>query len=200
MLNIAVCDDEAVTLDYLTREIGALFRSHGLECIVEPFQHGTLLRKKIMTTHSYDVLFLDIDMPDVNGIDLGRHLREQQNDSLIVFISNREEYVYQSLKVKPFRFVRKSRFDAEIGQVVQDIVHELSREKPHDIVLTINKTFVSLDPFKIIYVECTNKTLSIVMENEKLEITYKLADLEEMLKGYACPITEPGSIMTIRRE
>ena len=62
-------------------------------------------------------------------------------------------------------------------------------------MLTINKTFVSLDPFKIIYVECTNKTLSIVMENEKLEITYKLADLEEMLKGYGFIRIERGEVV-----
>ena len=65
-------------------------------------------------------------------------------------------------------------------------------------MLTINKTFVSLDPFKIIYVECTNKTLSIVMENEKLEITYKLTDLEEMLKGYGFIRIHKGYLVNYR--
>lgn len=135
MLQIAVCDDEAIILDMLSKRIKREFEKLGHAVTISNFQYGVELRRRIFSGVRFDVLFLDIDMKDINGIELSKHLRENHTQSLIIFISNREEYVFKSFSVSPFRFVRKMDFEEEITEIIKDTIKELNREETNLLML-----------------------------------------------------------------
>lgn len=101
MLSIAICDDEQEAIDLISKSLKYVFAQMTIEIKSSCYTNGNQLRKDIFSNKKYDVIFLDVDMPDVDGVSLGVQLRKHQCDSLIVYVSNKEEVVYRS-----FRLVR----------------------------------------------------------------------------------------------
>ena len=75
-----------------------------------------------LQTNPLNVLFLDIDMPGMNGFELAQKLNEAYPDVLIVFVSAYDEFVYSSFEYAPFRFLRKSHLNQELPDTVQKII------------------------------------------------------------------------------
>jgi len=181
MLNLAVCDDEIAILEVISSELRRQFERLGQKTNITCYHLGRELWKTFCSGASFDVFFLDIDMKDIDGIELARRLRERDCNSIIVFISNRDEYVFKSFVVKPFRFVRKSELKNELMQLVDDIIRECTREPDHSIILNARGSSIKLNPFEIIYVECNNKILHIETETRSLELEFKLGEMEKIL-------------------
>ena len=123
MLQIAVCDDEARVLADISEQIAQAFAERN--CAVELFQtvdSFALLQR--MKDENFDVLFLDIDMPRLNGMDIAQALIDGGSQTLLVFVTSHDALVYQSFQYHPFGFIRKSYFAEEIGAVVAGILDE----------------------------------------------------------------------------
>ena len=72
---------------------------------------------EFLTHDTIDILFLDIEMPEMDGFTLAKQLRETYPEMLLIFVSSYEERVYDSFSYNPFWFLRKSRIKQEIAQV-----------------------------------------------------------------------------------
>ena len=88
MIRFAICDDEPVALDMLADGLTRAFQ--GQEIAIERFDSGTSLRAALLDNRSFDVLLLDINMPDINGIYLARHIKPLLGDALLIFVSSQE--------------------------------------------------------------------------------------------------------------
>ena len=117
MVRIAVCDDEKVDLEYLAEKI-----EHGCSCDCEivKYEDGENLladsRKQV-----FDVLFLDIDMPGMDGMQVAETIREENQYVKIVFVTNKEECVFQGYRYGAFRFMRKSCFEHELPETMASL-------------------------------------------------------------------------------
>lgn len=127
MLTIAVCDDNPQFAHRLTQKLRELCAYHipdRIDCRITPaFGSGedvlTYLRE-----HAINVLFLDIDMPGMNGFRLASGLRETSPDTIIIFVSAYEDFVYSSFEYAPFRFLRKSHLEEELPDTLQKVVEK----------------------------------------------------------------------------
>lgn len=82
------------------------------------------------TFQKYDAIFLDIDMPEINGFALARDLRNKNDDTPIVYITCREDLIYQSFRYKPIGFIRKQYLQSELPYAVESVLSEIQRGKP----------------------------------------------------------------------
>jgi len=188
LLKIAICDDEVEVLHTFSSRIKAAFSALELNVSVEAFSSVSFLVKQ-MENISFDVLFLDIEMPEMDGVDFGVSLRALGSEACIIFISNREERVYDTFKVDPVRFIRKSRFHEEIDEAAKAILFWWEKRKNRFLVIPSQgqiNTFLIDD---IIYVECFNKVQSIVTRTQSKTIRATLRELEDKLldHGFICP-------------
>ena len=126
MIHIAVCDDEPLAVQLLQERLTALLCKE--ETKIDAFLSGTQMRDSILAGKSYDLIFLDINLPDMNGIFLARHFRPFIRDSLLIFVSSQDDAVYDSFSAAPFRFLRKSRLQEELPRIVQDALKELQKK------------------------------------------------------------------------
>lgn len=102
---------------------------------------------------SFDVVFLDIDMPEISGFDIAEKIKANK-PTLIIFVTTHDELVFSSLKFQPFRFVRKSFLGDELGEVVDDINKVLSkRAAGKKFKLQTKSHDVYIDVEQIIYIE-----------------------------------------------
>ena len=198
MIDIAVCDDDVVALDMISSELKHQFERLGQNTNITCFHLGRELRKSFYSGMYFDVFFLDIDMCDIDGIELAKQLREHSRDSLIIFISNHDEYVFKSFIVSPFRFIRKSMFKTESAQLAEDIIKGSERETKNSIVINARGMSVKLSPNEIIYIECNDKILHIVTEFKSLNLEFTLSEIEKLLENYGFIKTHKSYLVNYR--
>lgn len=131
MARIGVCDDDPNISESIAELVDKAFRERGYICDVESYSDGlTLLGHNQLKP--FDVLFLDIDMPQVGGFDIAKSLREKFSDCLIVFVTSHSELVYDSLDFQPFNFIRKNSgvpLKESIPKVVGKLAYYLRQEE-----------------------------------------------------------------------
>ena len=111
----------------------------------------------LMDTRSFELLFLDIDMPGMDGIRLGEELRNRGCGADIIYLSNMEDKVYEIFRVHPWSFVRKSRLDEELPCVIEEYVASLRRQGNSFLATGPDGQVYSFAPEELIYIEASGK-------------------------------------------
>lgn len=114
---IAICDDESVHIE----KIRTILSDYETDNYLSP----AALLDAVSAGVRYDVLFLDIVMPRIDGISLARALRELDEDMLIVFITSKIEYMQTGYEVRAFRYLLKDQIDEGLPKIWNDIIKEL---------------------------------------------------------------------------
>lgn len=187
MLNIALCDDEFATVNYYYEHLSRLLKKLNISFAIDLFTDSGKLLAGLYAEKRWDVYFLDIDMPLVNGLDLGKKIRELDEGCYIVYISVHREHVYDSLTVKPFRFIPKDEFQSRIEACIKDLLADCRKESEHDfIVLENNSSLYRYRISEIIYAQSLDKYITLFLtENRQTEsIRHKMSDLDEKLSGH----------------
>ncbi len=119
-MKIYLCDDEVKILTDLSQKVKACMPdSH-----IKTFFSASLLMEDLRD-ESCDILLLDIDMPDMSGMDVAAWLRTQEKRPLLIFVTSHDELVYDSFQYHPFGFIRKGHFEQEIQRVLDACRKEL---------------------------------------------------------------------------
>lgn len=107
MLRIAVCDDDLkFTGDFETLVLQES-RNMGIRVETDVFSDGDTLVKSILSGERYNLIFLDIEMKQVDGISAARCIREIDRSVLLIYISGYDQYLKELFEVEPFRFLSK---------------------------------------------------------------------------------------------
>ena len=186
VIKIAVCDDERIALEAICAKITKTFEQCGIEARTDKYL-GSEKFCAVSENSDYDLVFLDIDMPGTDGISLAKKLREQKAPPTIVFVSSREEKVFDSFVVTPFRFVRKGRFNTEITEAVYAYIRErLDNDKAVTFRINKNSSIVNKRLNYIVYIESfkNNQYIHIAEEREPVGLSMTMDELEENFKNY----------------
>lgn len=179
MYNIAICDDEIKTLEKVSAKIKNEFLSVKLEgnyfICNYPEQLVELLEKE-----KIDVLFLDIDMPNINGMEIGQYLIDKGLDTILVFVTSHDELVYESFKYQPFGFIRKSHLDKEIYDVINSVSKKLE-DKNKSILIKANNEIIRINIDEILYFEAESNYVNLYTKASSYRYRETLAQLEKQL-------------------
>ena len=104
MINIAICDDEQVILNSIQKLVTDFFHSQNIESKIFLFSSGEEL---LGSGKDIDILFLDIQMKQLNGIETARKIRSKGYKGFLIFITVLKEMVFQSFEVQPFDYLLK---------------------------------------------------------------------------------------------
>jgi DNA-binding LytR/AlgR family response regulator len=179
-LTIAFCDDDQAIRNHIVQTVTALFRQEGITLATLDFSTSQELLTA-MGHVSFDVLFLDIDMPGMDGVEFGRQFRQIGGRADIVFVSNMAERVYDVFSVHPWGFVRKDHFDQEIPQVIAAYAASL-RTRVSQVVLhdADGKTHI-IQPDTVVYIESAGKLQNLICQGSDTPFAVRssLMELEE---------------------
>ena len=189
----AICENHRPSLEFIEQQLSALFEMNHFRIRLETFEKPAELLKKVEDERVlYDVLFMDIEMPEINGVEVCRRVRLITRQTLIVFITNRDDFVYQTFEVQPFRFIRKNHFKDEVPPMVAALTGNLKEQEVLTVPVTemYSGTIYNLDVHHIIYVEAQGRYCRIVSANDRtLQIQYRLKDMAALLTehGFLSP-------------
>lgn len=105
-----------------------------------------------LTTDIFDILLLDIDLPDKSGIDFANDYIKIYPNIKIIFISSHNELVFDSFKVHPYNFIRKENIDIELNDTLLELLDLLKMHKK-EIVLNNKDNTTIIQQSDIIYIE-----------------------------------------------
>lgn len=184
-LRIAVCDDETFALDVIREAIGKVLQEKKVQGEVRTFINAESLEKK-MREVSFDLLLLDIDMPVVDGIAFGKKLRGQRNKVDIIYVSSREDKVFDSLRVNPYGFIRKNHFLEDIPQVLGGYLDQREDGKESRVVLQLKDQTETVNIEDILFIEGARKyqQFYIAGREKLLAVRKQMQELEEEFKDY----------------
>lgn len=104
-MRIAICDDNNIILNQIEKYITEYFQSKCTEVpAIERYNNGDTLLEK---DSSYDIVFLDIEMPGANGIYVGNTLSQRNTNIIIFIISSYMEYLDDAMRFHVFRYLSK---------------------------------------------------------------------------------------------
>ncbi|RKM59392.1 DNA-binding response regulator [Butyrivibrio sp. CB08] len=185
MYQAAIVEDEEIFLNRSKELLANTFKEKKADVAFDFFMSGEEFLPMMEQHFHYDIIFLDIEMPGMDGIEVCRKIRKISPDALVVFISNKESLVFQTFEVQPFRFIRKSELDEMVFSLVDSILAELSRRQQKIIKIeeASGGDVYSFDVRKILYIEAQRKDCAIVTEDGLTTLRSKLMTLEDMLAG-----------------
>ena len=103
-MKILICDDEQTYLNTLHIHVEEYMLNHHIPCTVTALTDPT---KVAIDTAVFDLAFLDIQMPGVDGIALAKHLRQNNPKLALFFVTNYDEYQDEAMDLRAFRFFEK---------------------------------------------------------------------------------------------
>lgn len=107
IINIAICDDDKIFTGTAEALLIELARKYSLTVKIELYYKGEDLVKDISKGLKYDIIYLDIEMGNLNGVSAARYIREIDLDVILIYISNYEEYLREVFEVNTYRFLDK---------------------------------------------------------------------------------------------
>lgn len=184
MLNILICDDEPAVAAELEQRLRALpdFCEQAMQlcCLTQPQE---MLAADLA---AYDLLFLDIDMGDVNGIDLARKLRRTRPDSVLIFVTNFIEYAPEGYEVDAFRYLSKQQLDLRLPVYFADAL-VVCRTRKHVIDIPCVGGSLSIPIHLIIYIESIDHEQRMHLNRKEKNILYTrmtITELAEQLSSH----------------
>ena len=121
-MRIAVCDDDRRIREILLREISDYVPGAEVIC----YKNGEdLLHAELIP----DILFLDIEMPGINGIKLAEKLRGNGMDIVIIFISGEDKYVWQAFDVDALQYLRKPISKTDLTNTLERAIQKVQSNR-----------------------------------------------------------------------
>lgn len=183
MLTIAICDDEKKICDYIENRTTEFLAKNDLEAEVSVFYDGSELLKCCESNkQSFDIIFLDIKMKTLNGVECAKLLRDIDVNSLIVFITSSAEYVFSGYEVKAFRYILKTDLVNAFSRVFSECLLELKKLNTSFFTVKTSSSVKNIPLSDILYFESNKRLLNVHTKNEVVSFYEKLDNVENELK------------------
>ncbi len=181
-MRIAVCDDEKLIRDTIAERIKKLYPFYE----ILKYKNG---EKLLEDTIESDIVFLDIQMDGMDGIETAKCLRKRNKKIILIFLTAWEEYVFQAFDVEAFHYLikplRKEKFyqvlEAAINKVkeIQGAMQKKREEKSILVKVGTSSQKIYLD--EIIYAEIYNRKVTLYTTTKNIEFYAKMSNLEQEL-------------------
>lgn len=159
MIHIGICDDDRYFLDYIENKIGEILKIKNTVVKIYKMNSGVdLLKAYDNKDKPFDIIFLDINMPKLDGLELAGIIRKRDEETILIFLTSMEDEVYKTFKYETFRFIRKSHINTELQEALESSVEKIKDEK--HIFKTANGD-LSLYTSDILYFEFMDRAVHI---------------------------------------
>lgn len=193
MLRVAICDDDAMDRIIVKDLLVSLMYSLNIEFEIEEFSDGNSLLNSII---SFDLLLLDIEMSEMNGIEIARKLRLYNNECKIIFITNSREYLRTGYTVKADGYFIKPIDRIEFNYELSNIL----KESMIDNKFLIDKRIGSYKLYinKILYIEYFDRKTFVHLLDSEIATHITLKEWNSLLGSYYFSQCHKAYIINLR--
>ena len=179
-MRIAICDDEKFFRDSLKRNLEGYAKKYALDFVYSEFPAGEPL---LLSNTEFDLIFMDYQMEKMNGIDIVGNMRNREDETAVIFISNYGEVVFESIEVQPYRFLTKPVDIEKLHRALDAFIKKFTTEK---YVLLYNEEedkVCRIAESSIIYAEADNIYCKVRTAKAYYKFKGTLSKFERSLKS-----------------
>ena len=181
MLRLAVCDDQIECLNTTKHMIERWAIDCDIPVQIKCFDNGDSLIESIRSAGTMDIIFLDIMMPLLSGMDTAREIREIDKTIKIIFLTSSPEFALESYSVKASGYILKPVKYEQLSEMLSDCTFALKKE-PKNLLLKTAVGYQKIYLRDIEYIEAQNKRIAFFLNSGRsLLITEPLYSFENKL-------------------
>ena len=182
-VKIAVCDDDSQVLLRVLSKLAAYREQRQADLSCQGFENAVDLLAS-MERENYDLLFLDVLMPGLSGIQAAREIRQKNENIKIVFLTSSPEYAVESYSVQATNYLLKPATEERLFPVLDQLA-DLLRKPEEALTIRTQGSVFRLPYGKIEYIEVISKTLYFYLANGSVrQICGSLSDYEPALLAH----------------
>ena len=179
MIRIAICEDEKETQCLIESYLYNILKNINIEYEIQKYSLGEELLESNLK--NIDILLLDIQMGQINGMDTARKIREVDNKMEIIFITSLIDYVQEGYEVKAYRYLLKPIKEEELKKHITTCIKEIENKNNY-IIIKNKANAYKICTAEIKYIEVQKKNMLIHTINKDFEVVYSLEKIEKDLK------------------
>lgn len=165
---IGICDDENVIRDKIEKICINETKKYCEDVVIQKYSDGREVLEK-----DFDILILDIEMEDVDGIVVKNYFQKRKKDTIIIFVTSHNEMMSQAFGVNVMGFVTKSYLDNQLQVMLDDAMKR--------VMNTVS--IEGVDSRKVCYIQAEHIYNILHLKNEtEVSVRCSSADLEKMLE------------------
>ena len=166
MLRIAICDDDEQSLSNTKRMLESWSAAAFSQLLIDCFDNGdTLIRESAAAR--YDIIFLDIVMPLIGGIETAKELRNRDKTIKIVFLTSSPDFALQSYSVKASDYCLKPVTYDKLKEIMDDLA-AFDRQESENLTLKTMGGYQKIYLHDIEYIEAQNKRVFFYLKSGKV--------------------------------
>ncbi len=175
-MRIAICDDEPQCRQQAVQAVHACTRS--LDILTDVFENGNAFLQSFRK-NPYDLVFLDIEMPEIDGISLARRLRELSRDVPIVFLTSHIEYALEGYEVNALRYLTKPIQSDKLHELLGYVMERMQEQRMLWLKTDGGEERVPVKD--ILCLEAQNQNILIRTADREYTVRYNLGEYEKEL-------------------
>lgn len=177
MIEIAICDDEIVITSKVENILEELSEEMGIKVEIDVFYDGKTLVNYIKDGKKYDLIYMDIEMREQDGISAASEIREIDKKVFLIYITSHESFAKDVFELNAYRFITKP-IDLKIFRKYFEAVKDELTIQPQYFRYQYNKVVYRISLDEIIYFQSDRRVTYIITEKGSKKCYGKLNDIE----------------------
>lgn len=179
LIKVAVCDDDEAAVSKIVNYIKAYEKENNIPISIDEYKDG---EKLVLVREKYDLIFLDVEMGVLNGIDTAEKIRQRDTRVQIVYVTNYSKYMKTAYKVHAFDFIEKPFNMSEIFRVLTDYITYAKESEAASISFIVENGCRVENTDNICYLYfMSRKNVEVGTSFETYYVLENLADIYERL-------------------
>lgn len=166
MLKIAIVDDEQEARDRLRKVLNQTMINHQVDYQIYEFQGGSELLDE--DVNEIDIVFLDIEMKDENGVEVSKKMREMESKPVIIFVTSYDGYIRNAFGLNIYAYIMKDEIDAVVPRTLLSLLKEMNMKEY--LVLHSDMGPLTIRYQDILFFTIDERKLYVKTRNENIRI------------------------------
>lgn len=178
MYRIAICEDNRQDLKQLLALIEFFFASIGKNFSCTEYSNGEIFLRNAKPFY-YDIIFFDIEMHKLNGIQTAQIFRESDPNTCIIFTTSYPQHVFSSFSVEPLQYLIKPLKQKDVEAALKHAVQKIENLQSNCFIVSSQGAVLSVPVHEVYYFESNLRTINIQTCKEQLSFYGKLNHIEK---------------------
>ena len=163
MIHVALCDDDPHFLKQLRQATAQWFTERQIIFSAIEFSSAKHLLDSVKET-SYDVFFLDIEMPEVDGMQLAKLIRETLPDSIIIFLTSHDEFAPDGYRVQALRYLSKQTWKKFLSEALDAATAQVEKQGTDSLTVSHYGNIQRIPHRDILYIRHISRYCEIAIK------------------------------------
>lgn len=184
VVKVLVCDDDPKFVSRLSQLLHGYIPGGGTELKIFSLSDPSQLTDQLL--RRANILFLDIDMGEVSGMEIARHLRALHSNAILIFVTNYVQYSPEGYEVQAFRYILKSELEKRLLGYFEAALEELGCQKQR-LDFSVSGEAYGVDHKNILYLESQRRViyLHLLKGDRKKFHFYSTMEMQEKRLAHA---------------